>query len=113
MRGALIQLLRTAPQRSSVLRLPVTVGTMRYDERHADQLHGISPKASLSYGFVADQLFWLRFMRLDGVTKVCIELRPLIIGRESAQRVRDFFLAHGFQENPAASDEEHILYDRD
>ena len=52
------------------------------------------------------------FMRLDGVTKVCIELHPWVIGKESEKRVRDFFHSHGFKEDPVVSDEEHVLYQR-
>lgn len=54
----------------------------------------------------------IRFMRLDGVTKVCIELHPWAIGKESEKKVREFFHAHGFHEDPLVSDEGHVFYRR-
>jgi FkbM family methyltransferase len=54
----------------------------------------------------------ISFMRLDGVTKVCIELHPWVIGKESEKQVRAFFHAHGFREDPLVSDDEHIFYRR-
>ena len=55
----------------------------------------------------------IRFIRLDGVTKVCIELHPWVLGIESVQRIRNFFGQQGFREDLSVSDEEHILYQRD
>lgn len=54
----------------------------------------------------------IRYMSLEGVDKVCIELHPWVIGKESEIEVRGFFSAHGFREESAVSDEEHVLFVR-
>ena len=54
----------------------------------------------------------IRFMRLDGITKICIELHPDEIGKDAEQRVREFFVQQGFREDATVSDEEHVLYRR-
>lgn len=55
----------------------------------------------------------VRYMRLDGINKVCIELHPYVIGITAEQRVRDFFIRQGFCEDGTVSDEEHVFYRRD
>jgi FkbM family methyltransferase len=52
----------------------------------------------------------IRYMNVDGVNKICIELHPWAIGKESESEVRNFFKAHGFREDPAVSDDEHVLF---
>lgn len=52
----------------------------------------------------------IRYMNLDGVDKVCIELHPWVIGKESESEVRGFFEAHGFREDTSISDDEHVLF---
>lgn len=54
----------------------------------------------------------IRYMNLDGVDKVCIELHPWVIGKAAEREVRDFFATHGFHEEPAISDDEHVLFRR-
>jgi FkbM family methyltransferase len=53
---------------------------------------------------------FIRYARLDGIQKICIELHPHVIGRESVAAVEAFFISHGFHEDLAVSDPEHKLY---
>lgn len=54
----------------------------------------------------------IRYMSLEGVDKVCIELHPWVIGKAAETEVRTFFRSHGFREEPSVSDEEHVLFVR-
>jgi FkbM family methyltransferase len=56
---------------------------------------------------------FIRYARLDGVSKVCIELHPNVIGSQAVSEVEAFFIDQGFREEPAVSDSEHKLYIRD
>jgi FkbM family methyltransferase len=53
---------------------------------------------------------FIRYARLDGIRKICIELHPHVIGQESVAAVEAFFISHGFHEDLAVSDPEHKLY---
>jgi FkbM family methyltransferase len=52
----------------------------------------------------------IRYARLDGVQKVCIELHPHVIGKDSVAEVEAFFISRGFHEDLTISDPDHKLY---
>ncbi len=56
---------------------------------------------------------FIRYARLAGVRKVCIELHPHVIGSAAVSEVEAFFISQGFREELAASDPQHKLYTRD
>lgn len=56
---------------------------------------------------------FIRYARLDGVCKVCIELHPDVVGSQAISEVEAFFNNMGFREEPVVSDSEHKLYIRD
>lgn len=56
---------------------------------------------------------FIRYARLDGISKVCIELHPHVIGVAAVAEVVDFFVSQGFHEVAAISDANHKLYQRE
>jgi len=56
---------------------------------------------------------FIRYASLIGISKVCIELHPHVIGMAAVAEVVDFFVSQGFQEVATISDDEHKLYQRE
>ena len=56
---------------------------------------------------------FIRYARLDGVQKVCIELHHDVIGPAAVAEVEAFFGRQGFREDHAVSGPEHKLYLRE
>lgn len=59
------------------------------------------------------EIDFIHYASLNGISKVCIELHPHVIGMAAVAEVVDFFVSQGFQEVAAISDDEHKLYQRE
>jgi FkbM family methyltransferase len=52
---------------------------------------------------------FVRYARLEGVRKLCIELHPPVTGSCAIGKVKAFFISQGFRDEPAVSDTAHKL----
>lgn len=84
---------------------PIQVPTKRFN----DELARLRP-SFLIIDIEGGERDFIHYARLDGVQKICIELHPHVIGRESVAEVEAFFISHGFHEDLTVSDPEHKLY---
>ena len=87
---------------------PIQVPMKRFN----DELGRLRP-SFLIMDIEGGELDFIRYARLDGVRKVCIELHPHIIGTAGVAKVEEFFSREGFCEDHAISDPEHKLYLRE
>lgn len=76
-----------------------------------DELDRIRP-TFLIIDIEGGELDWIRHARVDGVSKVCIELHPHVIGEAGAKCVESFFEANGFVADAVLSTPRQKFYTR-
>lgn len=81
-------------------------------KRFNDELARLQP-SFLIIDIEGGEQDFIRYARLDGVRKVCIELHPHVIGAAAVAEVEVYFKMQGFREEPTVSDSDHKLYLRE
>ncbi len=87
---------------------PIRVPVKRFN----DELGRIRP-SFLIVDIEGGEHDFIRYARLDGVRKICIEPHPDIVGAAAVVEVEAFFRRQGFREDRTVSGREHKLYVRE